>query len=412
MNEELIPPKDNGLACGFTKLILPAVLEYQQLEVTASSSCVDAVRKLHGKSTVLLLNHSDRFDPLCVFALSKFCDEDFYYLSSREQFDGAFGLRGWCMQQVGTYSVIRGLPEDFASKELTISLITEARRKLIMFPEGDVTGRDDAILPLKEDGIRNMLTAQQRLMDSESPREVFLLPISIYYQTRSDAIPELNKALDNIETHLRLPIMRDSFEPRIRRIVESMIATLASHYGTVLFGSTLDQKLFELCKHVSMSIANLYGIAPEDASDPMVVLHTVRGRLWRLMHEERGDGTKYGDRLRTERRKNSHAFIKDLDRMEQMLILAHTLQQYEFSVEEAWRAIDRLELEITGTASRKGHRVARLEAAPAISLLEFMSSWENYPEKTIHQVDQRARVAMYSALQTSKKASLSVSAAT
>lgn len=411
MNEELIPPKDNGLACGFTKLILPAVLQYQQLEVTASASCVDAVRNLRGKSTVLLLNHSDRFDPLCAFALSKFCDEDFYYLSSREQFDGSLGIRGWCMQQVGTYSVIRGVPEDFASKELTISLITEAKRKLIMFPEGDVTGRDDAILPLKEDGIRNMLTAQQRLMDSGSPREVFLLPISIYYQASSDVIPALNKSLDKFETHLSLPMMRDSFEPRIRRVVEAMIARLASHYGVVLSGSSIDEKLLELCKHVSMSIANLYGIAPEDTSDPMVVLHTVRGRLWRLMHEERGDGTKYGDRLRAERRTSGQGCIKDLDRMEQMLILAHTLQQYEFSVEEAWRAIDRLELEITGTASRKGHRVARLEAAPAISLTEFMSSWTYYPDKTIHLVDQRARVAMYSALQKSKKASHSVAVA-
>lgn len=411
MNNDLIPPRENSLACAFTKLILPAVLQYQQLEVTASAQCVEAVRRLAGKSTVVLLNHSDRFDPLCAFALSKFCDEDFYYLSSREQFDGPLGLRGWCMQQVGTYSVIRGLPEDYASKEMTISLITEAKRKLIMFPEGDVTGRDDAILPLKEDGIRNMLIAQQRLMDSGSPREIFLLPVSIYYQTRSDAIPQLNRSLDRLEGHLGLPVTHGSFEPRIRRIVESMIARLATHYGVALSGSTLDQKLMELCKYVAMSIANFYGIAPDDVTDPMVVLHTVRGRMWRLMHEERGDGTQYGERLRFERRKSGGEFLRDLDRLEQMLILAHTLQQYEFSVEEAWRAVDRLELEITGTASRKGHRVARLEAAPAISLIEFMSSWEYHPRRTVHLVDQRARVAMYSALQTSKKASHTVTSA-
>jgi 1-acyl-sn-glycerol-3-phosphate acyltransferase len=411
MKEELIPPKINSLACRFTKLILPAVLEYQQLEVTASAGCVDAVKRLNGKSTVLLINHSDRFDPLCVFALSKFCEEDFYYLSSREQFDAGFGFRGWCMQQVGSYSVIRGIPEDHGSKELTISLIAEGKRKLIMFPEGDVTGRDDAILPLKEDGIRNMLAAQKKLMASGSSRDVYLLPVSIFYQTLSDVIPCLNKSLDNLEMHLRLPIMLCSFEPRIRRIVETMIARLSAHYGVVLTASTVDQKLIELTKSVSMSIAQFYGIEPEDTYDPMVVLHTVRGRLWRLMHEERGDGTMYGDSLRLERRKSGQAFIKDLDRMEQLLILAHTLQQYEFSVEEAWRAIDRLELEIVGKAGRKGHRVARLEAAPAINLAEFSSNWEHYPDKTVHLVDQRARVAMYSALQQSKKASYSTNAA-
>lgn len=408
MSDLLIPPRDNSLANAFTKLILPAVLEYQQLEVTASATCVDAVRKLRGSSTVILLNHSDRFDPLCAFALSKFCDEDFYYLSSREQFDGALGFRGWCMQQVGVYSVIRGLPEDYASKELTISLISEGRKKLIMFPEGDVTGRDDAILPLKEDGIRNMLTSQQRLVTSGSSREVFLLPVSIYYQSKSDAIPLLDKSLDKLEQYLHLPLMRDSFEPRIRRIVEAMIARLAAHYGAVIFGSTLDQKLMELCTHVAMSIAQFYGIQPEEGRDPMVVLHTVRGRLWRLMNDRVGDGTRYGERLASEHKRSGTAFIKDLDRMEQLLILAHTLQQYEFSLEEAWRAIDRLELEIIGSTTRKGHRVARLEAAQPISLLEYNSVFEENPGRAIHLVDQRARVGMYSALQLSKKASHSL----
>jgi hypothetical protein len=190
-----------------------------------------------------------------------------------------------------------------------------------------------------------------------------------------------------------------------------MIARLAIHYGSELCGSTLDQKLLELCKYVSVSISNFYGIAPDHVTDPMVVLHTVRGRLWRLMHDERGDGTIYGERLRLERRRSGGTFIRDLDRLEQMLILAHTLQQYEFSVEEAWRAIDRLELEITGRSTRKGHRLAHLEAAPAISLVEFMSSWEFYPEKTLHLVDQRARVAMYSALQKCKEVSNAVSIA-
>ena len=91
--------------------------------------------------------------------------------------------------------------------------------------------------------------------------------------------------------------------------------------------------------------------------------------------------------------------------MEQLLILAHTLQQYEFSIEEAWRVVDRLELEIIGKTSRKGHRIARMEAAPPLSLMEFQLTFDHDPEKAVHLVDQQARVAMYSALQQAKKAS-------
>ncbi len=407
MNESLIPPGDNTIATSFTRLILPAVLQHHQLEVTASQECIDAVQRLRGESTVILLNHADRFDPLCVFALSRMCNEDFNYLASREQFDGALGLKGWCLQQLGAYSVIRGEPEDYASKELTVSLITEGKRKLVMFPEGDVTGRDDAILPLKEDGIRNILAAQQRILANGSRRQVFLLPISIYYRSCSDAIPRLNECLDCIENHLQLPVASKDFEPRIRRIVNAMALQLASHYGVELTGFSLDQRLLEIIWHVSNSIAAFYGIEHAPEAEPMVVLHTVRGQLWRLLHSATTVGTKYDARLADDSRRTGHAFMVDLDRLEQLLILAHTLQQYEFSLEEAWRIIDRLEQEILGRTTKKGHRIASMEAAPPISMLQFRRA-HLYKNRAVRLVDQKARIAMYSALLQSKKSSYSM----
>lgn len=403
----LIPPVENRYVTGFTRLILPAILSAHNLEVRASASCVESLRRLDGSSTVVLLNHTDRFDPLCVFALSKFSGEDFHYLSSREQFDGALGLKQWCMQRCGAYSVLRGQPEDIASKEMTISLIVEGRKKLIMFPEGDVTGRDDAILPLKEDGIKNMLAAQSRISQSGNPRSVYLLPMAIYYDVSSDAVPALNATLDKIERSLQLPVMEDAFEPRITRVVATMLDDLAVHYGVQPRGATLDQKLIDFCSRVASLIAYSIGIKIEPTNDPMVVLHSVRGNVWRMINVDVDQTNKYETKLLGESKKRGQAFIKDLDRLEQLFILAHALQQYEFSLELAWRVIDRLELEITGRSSNKGHRIARIEAAPEISLLEFASYGTL---EAVRLVDQHARVAIYRALQQSRQASYAVAA--
>ncbi len=388
-------------------MILPTILRTYDLEVRASVSCVKALDRLKGASTVVLLNHSDRFDPLCVFALSKFAGEDFHYLASREQFDGWMGVKKWCLQRCGAYSVLRGQPEDSASREMTISLITEGRKKLVMFPEGDVSGRDDAILPLKKDGIRNMLAAQHRIIQSGNQRPVFLLPMAIYYDVCSDAVPELNNCLDNIERHLHLPLMQGAFEPRITRVVTNMLDGLSAHYGVQLRGGTLDQKLLDLCNRVSSLIAFSNGIKIESSSDPMVVLHSVRGNIWRMIYSADSAADQYRKKLMDEARKRGRAFIKDLDRLEQLFILAHALQQYEFSLELAWRVIDRLEMEITGTTTNKGHRIARFEAAPEISLLEFA---DHATEQAVQLVDQHARVAIYKALQHSKQALYSVAA--
>lgn len=403
----LIPPVGNRFITSLTSLILPTILRTHNLEVRASVSCVEALRRLDGTSTVVLLNHTDRFDPLCVFALSKFSEEDFYYLASREQFDGAFGVKQWCMQRVGAYSVLRGQPEDTASKEMTISLITEGRRKLIMFPEGDVTGRDDAILPLKEDGIRNMLAAQNRITQSGNPRPVYLLPMAIYYDVASDAVPALNSTLDRLEHGLRLPIMQDSFEPRITRLIATMLDNLSVHYGVQVRGATLDQKLIDFCNRVASLIAYSIGIKIERSSDPMVLLHSVRGNVWRMINSDLSETNRYEKKLLNESKKRGQAFIKDLDRLEQLFILAHALQQYEFSLELAWRVIDRLELEITGKSTNKGHRTARFEVAPEISLLEFA---DYGTEDAVRLVDQHARIAIYKALQQSRQALGSVTA--
>ncbi|MBP9090703.1 hypothetical protein KBI23_06700 [bacterium] len=69
----------------------------------------------------------------------------------------------------------------------------------MLFPEGDVTGRDDILQPLKRDGIANMLEAQRLCLEQVSKRAVQVIPLAIYYEVSDNAIPQLKHCLSRQE---------------------------------------------------------------------------------------------------------------------------------------------------------------------------------------------------------------------
>lgn len=390
-----IPPKHNALAIGFAKAILPILRWKFGLELWASENCVRSIQQLKDQQAVLVFNHSDRYDPLIVASFAKLVGEDFSYLASREQFDGWLGFKAWLMQRCGVYSVIRGNPEDLESKRATIKLIAGDKHKLVQFPEGDVTGRDDAILPLKRDGLRNMFEAQRMLIESGQTKPVHLLPCAIFYEVSSDAVPSIESCIIKMENHFRLSPMKNALiHERLNRIVLSLIRQLEQTYKVHTVGEALDERLLDLCRQVGIMIGNLSGVSFDETASPMVLLHSVRGQLWRKTTRGVEYETKYGARLRQQLMARQIASLPELDRLEQLLILAQTLKQKSASLDLAWRLVDRLEPEVLGTSSSKGRRIARLESAPAISLLDYYDDYQSDPDTALEQIDAQVRESL------------------
>lgn len=416
--------KYNLIVTGLCKFLVPFFLRKNQLDVKVSTRCSNEIKRLEKSSVVLLLNHSDRFDPLVAAELSRIAGEDFSYIASREQFDGFGGLQGWLLQRCGAYSVLRGEPEDIESKEATIRYISSHEHKLVEFPEGDVTGRDDAVLPLKRDGIKNILEAQQKKMRNGEKDPVYLLPIGIYYEVQKGGIKAMDDCLSRLEKFLELPMRKRSRAQRIERIIQTLITNLEKSYGIETSGSSLDQRLLFICSQVAENIANLNGLQIQQmqnkqmqykqmqrvihqnviafqirqniADEVMVYLHSVRNQLWRALKEDEqslngAQNGQYEARLKQETIQRKHVSLADLDKMEQLLILAHTIQQALTTLNHAWRVIDRLEQEITGKSTLKGHRIAYIDSGPLVNLLQFMPAFRGNEDSAINLVDTSIR---------------------
>jgi 1-acyl-sn-glycerol-3-phosphate acyltransferase len=412
---EFIAPKPDTITLNIVKAILPIYLKAENLSVRPSEHCLSVIKSQKNIPAVLALNHIDRCDPAVSAMLSTMCGEENYYLAARELFDENFGIRGWLMQHCGVYSVIRGMPEDVESRKATVNLIAAGKHKLIMFPEGDVTGRDDVISPLKKDGIRNIFEAQEKSLKIDPQRAVHVIPTAIYYQVHDDAWQPLKDCLGRLEGSLGLTEGNGPMESRIQRVIEKMLQRLEFNYGVVStkheanahssirHNSTrsslsTNARLVNLCRHIISAVANITGAQVLENPSIHVFLYSVRGKLIRMSEVANDlDGT-FDDRLRAETIERLDTCTRDLDRVQNLLILASALHQKPRSLDVLWRIIDRLEQLILGRVSAKGSRTAWIEAGEPISLLRRSRDYRVHPISAVERAEKRLRASMQAVL--------------
>lgn len=412
---EFIAPKPDPITLNFVKAIIPMYLKTEKLSVQPSAHCMSIIRSQKGIPAVLALNHIDRCDPAVAASLSTMCGEENYYLAARELFDENFGIRGWLMQHCGVYSVIRGLPEDAASRKTTISLIAEGEHKLVMFPEGDVTGRDDVISALKKDGVRNIFEAQEKSLKTDAPRAVHVVPAAIYYQVHEDAWEPLSSCLHVLEGCLGLPAGSGPIETRINRSIERMLQRLEYNYGvdtknqitsaqasthmtTSRAGLSTNARIVNLCRHIVSAVANITGAQVLESQSIHVFLYSVRAKLIRMKENVVDMSGTFDDRLRAETIERLDTCTKDLDRVQHLLILASTLHQRPRTLDVLWRIIDRLEHLVVGKPSVKGSRTAWIEAGEPISLIRRSRDYRAHPASAVDRAEKRIRSAMQDVL--------------
>lgn len=406
---KLITPAPNEAVIRIMQALLPFYLRLEQTQIVVLPECLTTLRRLSGESVVIAVNHSDRSDPVSVFALSKYVQEKFFYLSARELFDEAFGLKGWFLRHSGGYSVIRGEPEDKESRDLTVSLIAEASTKLVMFPEGDVSGRDDIILPPKPDGIRNLLEAYMR-RQTQTKRSVFLLPVGMYYAVSPSAIASLAHCLGKLEalTAISSPSPNAPFHERIYRLASNLVSQLEKQHGMPTSSDKpLDLRLLSLCRHMTISLAEYCGVQCDTTMDDRKLLYSVRGNMRRLqmqLEREPPQG-KFGTQLIAQRSQRVRRTTPELDRIQQLLILQSTLQQSNFSLSHTWRVIDRLEHLIANETTVKGSRTVWIAPGDAIDLAQFQNAFESDRENAIIYAGRQIRQAMKQALSKATAAS-------
>ncbi len=181
-----------------------------------------------GHGILLTPNHCRPCDPGVMALLSREVGRPFFYMASWHVFmQGRF--QRWLFNRAGAFSVYReGL--DREAIRASTEILVEARRPLVLFPEGAISRTNDIVRPFM-DGVSLIAhgAARQRAKHNQ-PGSVVVHPVALKYLLLTHVEQSLHQALDEIETRLCWRPQELPLVDRLVKIGEALLALKEVEY--------------------------------------------------------------------------------------------------------------------------------------------------------------------------------------
>jgi 1-acyl-sn-glycerol-3-phosphate acyltransferase len=168
------------------------------VEILGIESLRSALRE---RASVLLVpNHCRPCDATVVALLGARAGTALYTMASWHQFMGR-RWEAWLLRRLGAFSVYReGL--DRTAVRTAIELLVEARRPLVIFPEGIITRSNDRLGAFYEGPAFIAHSAAKQRAKNEPGARTLLFPIALRYRFLGRLDETAAPVLDRIETRL------------------------------------------------------------------------------------------------------------------------------------------------------------------------------------------------------------------
>ena len=246
---EFVPPKSGTLVATLMQPVLPGHLKRAWgivgHEVRGAEKLRASLGAGHG--IVLTPNHVRDPDAMVLGLLTKYVNSHFHFMASWHVFKQGWFQR-FLVRQLGAFSVHReGL--DKTSLNTAIDILTEARRPLVLFPEGTVSFHNDRLSPLQEGA--SLIVQRAAKKRRAQGGEVVVHPVALKYQFAGDLKETLSTALADLEREL-------SWEPqtelspleRVRKIGTGLLGLReVEYFGEAQSGELFD-RLDRLINHI------------------------------------------------------------------------------------------------------------------------------------------------------------------
>jgi 1-acyl-sn-glycerol-3-phosphate acyltransferase len=178
--------------------ILAKVWGVTSVEIVGLETLRSALRE---RASVLLApNHCRPCDPTVVAVLGAQAGTPLYTMASWHQFMGG-RFQTWLLRRLGAFSVYReGL--DRTAVRTAIELLVEARRPLVIFPEGIITRSNDRLGAFLDGPAFIAYSAAKQRAKNEPGARTLLIPIALRYRFLGRLDESASPVLDRIETRL------------------------------------------------------------------------------------------------------------------------------------------------------------------------------------------------------------------
>jgi 1-acyl-sn-glycerol-3-phosphate acyltransferase len=312
-------------------------------------------------------NHSHDSDPHVMMEMSKKLGRPLYFMAAWQIFRAHWGIDGFCLQRLGAFSVDREGCDRRAVKQ-ALEILTTGKT-LVVFPEGEVYRLNDRLTPLLEGVAFMALTAQRDLEKaagekSAAAARVWIVPTAIRYRYVDDVRPKLEQAIAQIEARMLWnPPHGAPLYERIVRVGELALTIKEKEklgHSRESDGDLPGRVAFLIEELLRRNETKHLKKSPSAETVPLRV-KALRRNLLELWTDEKSDA---------EAKRQARLGLDDVQLVLQLYSYPGDYVSEKPSIERMAETIEKFEEDLTGFASPKGKRQARVILGDPLDLRE------------------------------------------
>lgn len=384
-----VPPREHPLLLRLANAALPVLAQslgnIRDFHVPPEDFA--RVEALRSTRAILSPNHPTGADPFAMFWLSRQLGEPFNYLAAREVLDG---IKGWFMNRVGTYSVIRGVP-DRESLRTTRRLLAEQDRKVVIFPEGEIYEHNDRLLAFQSGVAQIGFWVLDDLEKHGKPLSMPIVPVAIKYRCSDSPRLAIENSLSDLEKALDLARNpKLTAYQRLRRIGDRVLASMERDVGLKPGDpGALDERIRTVRQKTLEQVARRIGSQVNEAQAPADQLHLLFHELKSWVGMLPDDSHEYDERLYRKRIHEAAPLFNELHRLQNFIAVTGDYVAAEATAERFLDVLGRLEKEVFGAVRHNVPREARLRIADPIRLEERYADYRQSKRQVVAEVTSK-----------------------
>lgn len=374
-------PRPNKIVIALCQMVFPFWLRFKErLSISVRGSAQHLTAFSKARRAVILMNHPDRQDPFAIFKLAHQVGEQFHCIVARECFDWDNGWRGWLFQRLGCYSVARG-KADFHSIAMTKKILLDGQKKLVVFPEAEITADYEKLHHMQKAIFHIVLDVQHDIDEGKHPNKgdpVYIIPTAIKFELKEDLKTAVSPALAVIEQHLQIAKTSAEVHDRIDAVISAYLDRVFDSYGLPRAIGPSDKLAEHAATAILQKIKRITKIEVEENST-IEELYDVRTAATKDIEAnsiaDKPDAFYCAGLPRP-------CLRSDFERVERLLILERMLQHRDREIQNC-RILDFIESELTGKISPKGRQTCVITPGAPIDMKQFV---ERYNESKVKAV--------------------------
>lgn len=248
---EFVPPCRGVFWPNVLKPLLPAYLSRAHGVESVELIGVDRLRKSveAGHGIMITPNHCRPPDPMAVAHLGYAVGHPVHIMASWHLFKQS-AIQSWLLRRAGAFSVYReGM--DREALKFAVQVLVEAKRPLVLFPEGVVSRTNDHVNSLMDGTVFIARNAAKQRAAEGGTGKVVIHPVAIRYFFEGDLEATLTRALEKIEHRLSWrPQSQLGLTDRIVKVGEALLTLKEIEYFGMPKPGDLPQRLTALIDHL------------------------------------------------------------------------------------------------------------------------------------------------------------------